>query len=577
MRYRVPVACVLAAMATLALPAGAMADGMYFPEVAYPAMPTIPMQRALIVHRDGVETLIVESTFKSDSPGVGWVLPLPAEPTKFEVADSGILTTLAVCLGPEVIHDLRDYLWWAAFVYGCLIPLLLVAVLSKKGVTLFGVIYWLLAYIVIAGLLLPGLGHAGLAGGDTCGVQVSSAQKVGNYEVSVVRGKDGKALAQWLQENGLRALTPDAIAVADDYIARGWCFAVARLRREAGGEAVPHPIAVTFPAGRPIYPMRLTGIAGSRVHVELYVVADRMAAADGFRIVSADSFKPLGEDVSEGRSLFLTRGSVHLPRKSPESDEGRKALVLFEGQSWSQCIGQPDLLPLMWDGCVLTRLEADLAPSEMREDVGIRLETLRPQRQSVFSSRGRREAVLAVLAWGAVPLLGYVARDCNGRRKPSGRQQRVMAVLAGAVLMAAGFTAVSHRVVAVGPSMTHFAYYMRLRDLAYAADAMVYDGRLHSDMTNAQIEKVPSQTVEFKYLILQDDNFPLVNPFTGGPTRCERSPGNLAKRRIGKETFLCVYDRYGAELLVAFLPPPGAARQGVKIIETDDDTTAPKP
>lgn len=40
----------------------ALADGVYLAPPAYPVPPAIPAQRALVVHREGVETLIVESS-----------------------------------------------------------------------------------------------------------------------------------------------------------------------------------------------------------------------------------------------------------------------------------------------------------------------------------------------------------------------------------------------------------------------------------------------------------------------------------------------------------------------------------
>jgi hypothetical protein len=90
MRAQRLLAVLAAVAAMLAAAPAARGDGMYFPEHAFPELPTIPMQRALIVHKGGMETLVVESTFKSGSPGVGWVLPLPAEPTAFsERATSG--------------------------------------------------------------------------------------------------------------------------------------------------------------------------------------------------------------------------------------------------------------------------------------------------------------------------------------------------------------------------------------------------------------------------------------------------------------------------------------------------------
>ena len=118
----------LTCAAVLMLGAAAAGDGKYWPEPAYPATPKIPLQRAIIVHKDGIETLIVESAFESESPNVGWVLPLPAEPTKLAVADPGMCRSLSMCLRPRILHDLHDYrslpLWAAAM----LVPLVIVFV-----------------------------------------------------------------------------------------------------------------------------------------------------------------------------------------------------------------------------------------------------------------------------------------------------------------------------------------------------------------------------------------------------------------------------------------------------------------
>jgi hypothetical protein len=545
---RCPRRCAAAlVLLLLAAASPAFGDGGYVPERAYAALPTIPMQRALIVYRDGVETLLVESTFKTDSPEVGWILPLPAEPTKFDVADPGTLTSLAVCLRSEVIHDLYYVYWPAVFVLGYMAVLLLFSAASAKGVTLTGVILWGLLYLLILALFLPALNIAGIGGG-TPGVEVVSTQRVGHYDVSVVRGKDIAALGRWIEGNGLRALDEKALAIVDDYIARGWCFAVARLGREAEGEATPHPIRVTFPVEQPVYPMRLTSIAGSKTRVELYVIADRMAAADGFRLASADAYE-------------MRPADPLIPYSGPAAFGSP---VMGEAVNLRLRIGNAEAVEMMWDGCVLTRLEADLRPEDMDKDVMLRLEPLQTHRDTFFSSRGRDDVVLAVFLWGMIPVAGYAAVVCNKQRRPTRAQGRRLTILAAGVLAIALVASLLIPTVAVGPSMTLVRMHMRMRarDLAYIAQSMAARGVLDSGKSDDEIAQFAQKAVASDYLAKDNETDLLINPMTGGPGRCERSPGNFSVRHLGDEAWLCFYDENGVAVRAVLLPPPPAAKGG---------------
>jgi len=84
----------------------ALGNGKYLSEVAHPLDPAIPLQRALISYKDGVETLVIESSYLSDSANVGWILPLPAEPTKLDKADAALLKSVSTSLRPAITHDL---------------------------------------------------------------------------------------------------------------------------------------------------------------------------------------------------------------------------------------------------------------------------------------------------------------------------------------------------------------------------------------------------------------------------------------------------------------------------------------
>ncbi|MCF7958027.1 MAG: DUF2330 domain-containing protein [Phycisphaerae bacterium] len=62
-------------------------------------------QRAIVVHRDGVETLIIESVLEGDSGEYGLIIPVPAVPKKVEVGYGGLIETVSMAIQPKIIHS----------------------------------------------------------------------------------------------------------------------------------------------------------------------------------------------------------------------------------------------------------------------------------------------------------------------------------------------------------------------------------------------------------------------------------------------------------------------------------------
>ena len=185
--------CLGLPLVLLAAAGSAFADGAYFSEVAYPKLPEIPAQRAVIAWRGGVETLIVESTLDSESKVVGWVLPLPGEPTRLEKVDPGVLTTLAVAVAPRFVHDLR----WPVglLLLGLLVtvPIILISIFERDPARRrrrlgLAVLLGLLAGVMVLAVApgFPGAGHLGGGSGEPA-VRVVSTEHVGSYDVSVLR------------------------------------------------------------------------------------------------------------------------------------------------------------------------------------------------------------------------------------------------------------------------------------------------------------------------------------------------------------------------------------------------------
>ena len=401
--------------------ASAPGDGLYFAEKAYPKPPAMPAQRAVVAFRDGTERLIVESALDADGQRFGWIVPVPAKPTAFEEVPPGLLKTLSLCIQPRVVGrsaDLRMLGWLGS-------------------VAAVAVLAWMLAVLVVrprsrwtAGALLPALvvgavvlllpfssDQAGMReAADVPGVRAADALVVGSYDVILLEADSPAALGRWLDRNGFAGLPPQGDSVVGDYIRRGWHFVAARLSRRGGGLCRPHPLGITFPADRPVYPIRLTALAGGPVALELFVVADGRAAAKGLTLDLSDTYR-------------------HGPARRAGDDRTTGKPVT--GEAFGLEIGHPAAADVMWDGCCLTKLSGVLQPGDMSADVAPALGPRRPHWRRLYT-RGGADAVArasGLAVWGL--LLPVCLLAAYGRfRRPDGRRFALMWICVPVLVLA---------------------------------------------------------------------------------------------------------------------------------------------
>lgn len=265
----------------LLAPTMALADGMVIPRRAY-AIPNIPEQRALIHYADGIETLVIETSFTGGGSNVAWVVPLPAPP-KVEPASTGLFPTLQVIFSPRIVQSVIP-LWLALPIAAVLFGLYR---LAQGSSFVFALLLTVLA-LLLAFLLLPVLGGAktaGISATTRASVRVLNRQRAGLFDTVTVRSTDPAALLHWLEENGFAAPTNIA-PVLTDYVRDGWVFTAARLDTQPG-DGLPqatHPLAFTFKTSQPVYPLRLTAKASSSCRVDLYVFGPARASIPGFSV-----------------------------------------------------------------------------------------------------------------------------------------------------------------------------------------------------------------------------------------------------------------------------------------------------
>ncbi len=376
--------CVLL---SLLLSPPAFADGVYIGETAYKVPPSIPSQRAVLVHRDGTETLIIESALEAEGTQFGWIIPVPAQPTKFEKTSPGLLKTLSLTIQPEVVHEVGLALFVSCAVFLIVGIWSLILVFRKPenpGKTLAKVSLYVFLALTLFGIIMPMFGTLGIDIGTGYDVEVTDVQQVGSYEIAVLDANSPEGLNRWLQSNGFVTLNEDESSVVTDYISEGWCFIAAKLQRQGGGYSEPHPVAITFPIEKPVYPMRLTAFATDELYLEISVISDQVASSPLLTLECSDAYH-LDQDAAKAFRY------------------GREPVKAFVGQKFEQTIGHPAASSILWEGCVISKLVGVLGPKQMGEDIEFEMESPTPRQKRYYSYSGAFWTVLSIgiLLWSA--------------------------------------------------------------------------------------------------------------------------------------------------------------------------------
>lgn len=489
--------------------ASTLANGVYMPPIATPAMPSIPSQRAMIVFRDGSETLIVESTFQSPASDVAWILPVPAAPTKIEPLAPALLGSVVSAMSPAITSNARHWLTGSAW-------LLLISIFSGLNIYRIGInltsllqIFAFIFFTVLFQALLlasPNRSEASLS--------VLESRRIGNYEVKSFQGSDLSALEAWLTQNNLRPLAAEHRAVFQHYLKEGWTLLAAHLRQDDPSKpATPHPLAVTFPAKNAIFPMRATQLAGSETAVDLVIVNDRQASATEFDTVAADQFEFLPE------SKFYETSAIYS--------------AAYKAKALPLTIGHPDAASHLWPGCVVTHLAATLKPDQMQADVEIPFTPMsQASQQRKYSPRARLEMVIGSAVLSCAILFFICAVAWRQERIPP-RERRFIAGFAAVAALSCTMLYAALPVIPVIESTR-----------VERVQAMVRLRSQLGDMRRA-IDKEPVTLAS-----LADIQSLKLNAFTKEPNKPGQAPGNYTLREIAGRPYVCLYDYDSREIRV---------------------------
>lgn len=248
---------------TSALFNSTFADGSFFPTEVQQIGNTAqsPNQRAIIIY-DGVkETMIVQVKYHGNVQDFGWVVPLASLPenNSVQVESDSIFS---------ILHDYTQ-------------PKVYLVNTSKDGRGGGG----------------GELGNVGQEVEEVHSTQVQVWQNlaVGPYDVNIISGTSSQALKDWLKINDY-AYSPEADVILDFYIQKNWYFMAIKVNIDSHKnsnnstyQAGLPALKVTFPAFKPVFPLRISEISSAEENeIEIYVVSDHRMISDSYRTYAMD-------------------------------------------------------------------------------------------------------------------------------------------------------------------------------------------------------------------------------------------------------------------------------------------------
>ena len=480
------------------------ADGVFIP-AAKQKMPDIPVQRALVKYQGGTEALIIESTLNGENGDYGWIIPVPSQPTKFAKVSPGLLKTISFQIQPK-IHHVEPY----AKVLGIRIEGLFAILVL---ITCFCIGRWgvrrnipTLVFLAVAFFMLPNFivyrSGPGATSKTNPAVKITSSAIVGDYDVLVLEVQDSSVLNTWLANKGLSPFPVEADPLIDDYIARDWVFAVAMLRTISDGTTTPHPILLEFETDQPVYPMRLTGIPGSMLYLELYIVGENEAV-------------PVNYNLKKEYCNYYDHGKIPNYRNNPLDNQSGFIPRKFLGPYME--IAHADALKVMWDGCVVTKLAGHVTSDEMMHDMLFQFKEADPFRLEMYSFAGAINLALDVV-WVVLFFVSIFLTFHYCEQKSRGTKVSILKLFIILFMASAAGFGLSYAVVGEKTEVYTVEEYW------YG----IFQARL------ADIFSIPSNDFSNESELIEIlEREGIDNPITHEPIIIEHSPGNLVIEKTG--------------------------------------------
>lgn len=378
----------------LLLPFIAAGNGKVWPQPSIEGVPPdIPYQRALIVHHDNEQVLILQTRFDpveeiTEESEYCWVIPVPSE-AEFEFLNAptieNVFRRVDSLTYPNVIKISKILqraalvllvTWFVLSIIFCLVcPMLLLSFnvkwlhKRKKILTIIASIGIIIPPIIFLAVFSTVFGYflGGMPSHIRGGVQVIRSQSVGPYDAFLLKAETSSDLRDWLTENGFAYYEEDE-PVLEEYIEKGWFFVFTRIKPgidpeylSAGEHGLIAPIVLRFHSEFPVYPLALTSTVGVDTEVVIYLLSDKRMSA-GERMALHASLT-LSNWVIEGIiSKLKFPQHWHVPPADDnirweESEHIEEQYLIYSFEDWD-----PEFR-------YLSKFKATLSPEQMRQDL----------------------------------------------------------------------------------------------------------------------------------------------------------------------------------------------------------------
>ena len=242
----------------MALSDSLFADGCFFraQEEQVGNSAESPNQRALIIHDQNKETLVVQVKYQGDVRKFSWVLPVPSIPEENSITtvSDSIFTHLHDKTQPKLfIYSTRNY-GKGAMDAG-----------SNSDAELY----------------------------NDIDVMVWENLQIGPYEIAVISSPTSQALMNWLNEN--RYEFPEtAKQIVEFYTQKSWYFVAVRVsltnqltKNSSTYQAGLPAIKMTFKTEKPVFPLRISELTSAENNeIELYVASRHRMTCGGYNTTS---------------------------------------------------------------------------------------------------------------------------------------------------------------------------------------------------------------------------------------------------------------------------------------------------